>query len=416
MSESDPLRRKSLKRQRLVRQTRASLLWGFAFFALSHAVLQFATQGFMPQLRDPEFGYKLGGLRKRLAEEPDRPLLILLGTSRTGQGFRVGKLPELQTREGRTPLVFNFSQVGSGPLAEMVTLRRLLDRGIRPDWLAIEILPPMLGRPIDACGNPRIGVDRLTWSDVAILRQYAPEPIQLVRRWWEAQLAPWHAHRFPIMNYYASDWLPWRLRIDHWKAIDAWGWSDLGRDSDPPWRDPRMLKLARDTYEDELKIFTIAEMQDRALRDLIAMCRREKIPAIFYLMPEGRIFQSWYPRRTLKCINEYLTRISREYSVPIVDARRWIGDEYFFDSHHLDRQGATQFVRRFGVEVLPALVQGRLGDIKPVLVPGEQGYPEEPNEWLPVVKELLRPLQQSLPTLSINNKPSSPRRRAERRP
>jgi hypothetical protein len=264
-----------------------------------------------------------------------------------------------------------------------------------------------LGRKIDACGNPKIGVDRLTWSDVSLLRKYAPEPFQLARRWWEAQAAPWHAHRFSIMNHYASDWLPWRLRTDHWKALDAWGWADFGADSDIPWKDPRMLKLARDTYYNELQIFDIAEMQDRSLRDLIALCRHERIPTIFFLMPEGRIFQSWYPWLTRKRINDYLTRISREYAVPIVDARRWIDDDdWYFDSHHLDRRGATLFSRRFGQEVLPALVQGRLDAIKPVLVPPAGTYPEEPSQWAPLVKAW----QKVVPTLSINGKKSSRQR------
>ena len=149
-----------------------------------------ATQSFWPSLRDPEFGYKLSLLRTQRAEEPDRPLLVLLGSSRTGQGLRPSVLTDLRTADGRTPLVFNFSHVGSGPLAELVTLRRLLDAGIRPDWLAIEILPALLGRTIDACGDAGGGVSRVSWNDLQLLCRYVPDPDTLRHRWFKAQLGP----------------------------------------------------------------------------------------------------------------------------------------------------------------------------------------------------------------------------------
>src|SRR5439155_24598779 len=53
-------------------------------------------------------------------------------------------LPPLRTPEGRPILPFNYSHTGAGPLLELVTVRRLLDAGIRPDWLVIEVMPAYL--------------------------------------------------------------------------------------------------------------------------------------------------------------------------------------------------------------------------------------------------------------------------------
>src|SRR5487761_178673 len=103
-------------KKRLAAQTRACLLWGLAFFAVAQVAMLIATQSYWPHLRDPEFGYKLSLLRRQRAEKPDQPLLVLLGSSRTGQGLRPGALVGLRTPDGRTPFVFNFSQVGSGAL------------------------------------------------------------------------------------------------------------------------------------------------------------------------------------------------------------------------------------------------------------------------------------------------------------
>ncbi|HEY7315915.1 MAG TPA: hypothetical protein VH643_41680 [Gemmataceae bacterium] len=392
----------SARRSRMAKQTRACLLWMLAFFALAHLGMLIATQGCWPHLRDPEFGYKLTLLRKHRAAEPNRPLLVLLGSSRTGQGMRPGVLPPLKTADGRTAFVFNFSQVGSGPLAELVTLCRLLDAGIRPDWLAIEVLPALLGRSNDACGEAGGGVSRIGWNDLRLLSKYVPDPGTMTRRWYNVQLAPWHAHRFSLMNHCAADCVPWRKRVDHWKCNDDWGWSDLGDDSQPLVLVPSALELARQTYYEELQHYHIAEMQDRALHDLLALCRREGIPTVLYLMPEGSIYRGWYAPETRACVDDYLKRLTRETGVPIVDARDWMPDKYFGDSHHLYRLGATRFTRTIGEKVFTHLVRGQLDAIRPVLVPPSETYPPQPREQGPLARTHDAPASPASPTLSIN--------------
>jgi hypothetical protein len=46
--------------------------------------------------------------------------------------------------------------------------------------------------------------------------------------------------------------------------------------------------------------------------------------------------------------------------VPVVDARTWLDDDDFTDSHHPLQRGAEKFTRRLGRELLEPLVQGRL--------------------------------------------------------
>jgi hypothetical protein len=399
MRERDTASRER-KKQRLAAHTRACLLWGLAFFAAAHMGIVIATQSFWPHLRDPEFGYKLSALRQQRAEEPDRPLLVLLGSSRTGQGIRPGVLSELRMPDGSVPLMFNFSQVGSGPLAELVTLHRLLDSGIRPNWLAVEILPALLGRKVDAFGDVGIGTSRLSWKDVRLLSHYVGDPQTMKRRWYKGQLYPWYAQRFSIRNRYASNCVHWRLRLDcvhwrlrlhHWKDLDRWGWSDIGQDNQPLVMNPTALHLARQTYYDDLKYLQIASMQDRALRDLIALSRRENISVMFYLMPEGAIFRGWYAPAVSERINTYLTRLSRECGVPIVDLRTWMEDKYFVDSHHLNRMGATLFSRRFGPEVLAYFVQGKAASC-PFLLTPLYGTGQEPPSVAGLPTSLPRPL------------------------
>src|SRR5439155_20741574 len=88
--------------------------------------------------------------------------------------------------------------------------------------------------------------------------------------------------------------------------------------------------------------------------------RQRHTKVVFLLMPESREFQSWYPPEARKEIDAFLMHLSREYDLPIVDARSWVGEEAFFDSHHLTFVGAQEFSQRFGREILAPLLQGRL--------------------------------------------------------
>ena len=149
-------------------------------------------------------------------------------------------------------------------------------------------------------------------------------------------------------------------------------------------------------------------MQGRALRDLLALCRHEGIPTVLYLMPEGSIFRGWYTPSTRACFEDHLIRLSREYGVPIVNARTWMPDKYFGDSHHLYRRGASFFTRRFGSEVLSCLIKGQPQAMPSLLTPLAPAY--SPGEQDPEADmQVHKPSPPSAPLLSIDggNKPAS---------
>jgi hypothetical protein len=88
---------------------------------------------------------------------------------------------------------------------------------------------------------------------------------------------------------------------------------------------------------------------------LLALCNGQGIAAMLVLMPEGTQFQSWYAPAARAEIDSYLATVSREYAVPLVDARSWLPDTAFFDSHHLHPDGATAFTERFARQLVPGL-------------------------------------------------------------
>src|SRR4029077_4552806 len=103
---------------------RAALLWGIAFFFLAQLSLAIVIERWRPDWGDPEYGRRLRYLRQRMREEPGRPLLLVLGSSRTGNGFKADCLPPPSWNHNESPLIFNMSQSGGTTLYELLILKR----------------------------------------------------------------------------------------------------------------------------------------------------------------------------------------------------------------------------------------------------------------------------------------------------
>src|SRR6516225_10207066 len=124
---------------------RPALGWAALFFVLGQLALVLIEQA-RPILRDPDYGHRAASLRAQCAASPDRPLLLVIGSSRVSTGIRPEILPGFSTADGRTPVIFNFGVPGAGPTQQLLYLRRLLAEGIRPTWLVVECWPPLLHR------------------------------------------------------------------------------------------------------------------------------------------------------------------------------------------------------------------------------------------------------------------------------
>ena len=101
-------------------------------------------------------------------------------------------------------------------------------------------------------------------------------------------------------------------------------------------------------------------MSSRA-KQLQALCRDEGIAVTLLLTPEGTEFHGWYGPATEATLVSYLGQLSRETGVPVVDARGWLADDVFYDSHHVVEPGARDFTRRLDAEVLRPALGDELG-------------------------------------------------------
>jgi hypothetical protein len=361
MAASDPLPPDC--HERAASRARTALRWGVLTFLAGQAVLSYIVSCIHPEIRDPEFGYRLLRLRQLTASVPERPLCLILGSSRTLCGICPPALPPWPTEAGPEPCVFNFSQFCAGPVRELQTLRRLLADGQRPQWLLLEIWPPYW---------PQQGY----WSDEKHIMQQDLRPVDLGLVWryfrhrWDAlsklaadTLAPLTALRGNILACCAASLLApdqhWRrLRMNAWRDAEPSGWR--------PWQERGPVEqfrartaeyrtqMASITFQTKpcLDDFFVSDTTDRALREILEECRRRHIQAALILMPEHSQMRSWYTPTVHEQINAYLDRLKREYQVPVFDTRTWLADEAFYDLAHMAPPAAAPFTLRLGREML----------------------------------------------------------------
>jgi len=75
-------------------------------------------------------------------------------------------------------------------------------------------------------------------------------------------------------------------------------------------------------------------------------------------MPEAKPFRDLYSAAAREALATLLRQLQAKWSLRVVDARDWVDDAGFWDTHHLLDVGARTFTDRFGREILrPALLE-----------------------------------------------------------
>jgi hypothetical protein len=322
-------------------------------FVGGEMALTLAGRYWRPDLSDPEYGGKLARLKERLAEGPaGRPLVLALGSSRAAMGIRPDALG---TDSG--PLFFNFALVGSGPVMELCCLRRLLADGIRPHAVLVECWPPFWHEEGCYAEEKRLTPYRIGWDDLQLLCAYSPESSELRRAWWQARLLPACFSRLLLLNRFAPAWVHWSNRMDdHWSGLDDWGWLRCPHSNPDAAAYHARVEQARQYYVPVFQQYHLSEVADRAMRDLLQLCRREAIAVTLYLMPEGSAFRSWYPPAVQTATDSYLQQLRREYGVGLIDGRAWAEDGELLDGFHLLPDGAARFTTRLARNAPPSVL------------------------------------------------------------
>jgi len=298
------------------------------------------------EVRDPEYALREDRLKERLHENPGKPLVLALGSSRTANGIHAERLSG--TLSGEDVLVFNAGIPKSGPFLQQVYLERLRAESIRPDYLLLELMPAYLDeraanemRLLDAS---RLDLQEMTQVGISLSTPW--------RRWTVSRL-------LPFSRFGAELHENWNLREDRAKrqeseALDTHGWRPV--DHTAAERITR-TQIAHSQYDVAYRDFKLGLEALRRFENLLSTARQDGIPTAVILLPEGTEFRDRTGPAMRNTLCELTEKFQREWGVKVIDARDWIEDAGFYDMHHLNPDGARAFTDRLTGVLYPSFIK-----------------------------------------------------------
>ncbi|MCE9564533.1 MAG: hypothetical protein K8U57_21045 [Planctomycetes bacterium] len=315
------------------------------------------------RVRDPEYGRRAASLRERIAENPGRPVTVVLGSSRVAMGIRPTAWEDVRPADAThpDPLIFNMGLIGSGPVMELMTLRRLYADGFRPDVVLLEFWPPFLHQEGVWTETNRIATDRLIERDRQIVREYFPDPERVERDMDWRRRNPIFANRERLLVQILSRWLLPEKRTDWlWDDLDTWGWKP-GNDMEHGLSSMRSDAHARcaEIYKPLFATHKISPIAEQACRESVALARQHGATVGFVFLPESSEFRQLYSPELNQVVRAYLDRLCSELDIPVIDSREWVDDGFIVDGFHLSRVGAAEYTRKLGPSVAATFPKAR---------------------------------------------------------
>jgi hypothetical protein len=317
-----------------------------------------------PDLRDPLYFPKEDLLAAQYARPvPGRVTVVALGSSRTANAFHPPTVEaEVTAATGRPCLAFNLAMPGSGPLTELLHLRRLLARGVRPDLVVVEVTPVMCAVPETFFLRP----ERVSRAELEALAGVGFADERYRAEWWEATVNPWSGLRFQLLAAVRPKWTPPGVPRVVRGGADPRGWN--------PWREvitpevyaARLAVARREHFATLQHLEAVGEVPRRALLAIFATCRREGITAVAVLPPEGSDFRAWYGPGARRVAGELRSMANAATGGRAVDAGEWLPDDAFVDGHHVQEWAAPGYTERLAREVLAPALRDASGRPTPV--------------------------------------------------
>jgi hypothetical protein len=343
-----------------------TVFWFLACFVAGQVALWAYLDTRRLEVRDPLYGIRLHSLRSRLAESPNAPLVLILGSSRVKYGLWPAAMQVRPGTGAPPPVIYNFGLNGAGCIRALMYFRRLLADGVRPDWLLVETWPPLWAEAgFFEEAQMVLSEDELHWQDIPLVCRYFSGKPTVFLQGLRKSLLPILAYRARLVQATVQSLLPHKqlgemARVrSAWVPFDDTGWFPLTSGPATPEGQRRLLQRGMEEVKPLLDPLRISPRSDAALRELLEECRARGIKVALLLMPEHSAVRGWYPPQARALVHSYLDGLSREYQMPVIDTRDWVTDETLMDFCHLGQRGAAPFSERFGREVLQPLLQGK---------------------------------------------------------
>lgn len=347
--------------RRAVALGRAAVLWTAVLFIGAQAGLTWWLYG-RPELVNPDYWVRLARIQARQRDAGGRPLAVMLGSSRPMSGLRTDLL--VKEELGLPAVVCNFAHAHSGPLRELIALRRLLAAGIKPQYAIIEVWVPFLAQKGFYSEYDAIIKDHPDWPDLPVVARYYRERWEPFMRLCVQSLTPAVHYRSEVL-YAVAPWLLSRAAVMNYEwqvgradTADAWGTMPIAEGRLGPKELAGSIEKGRAVTEPVLADLHLHPISERAFHEVLTECTTRGIRPMLVLMPEHSAMRSWYSPASRARVEEMVERLSQAYGAPAVDARLWLADEGFADYCHYDLQGASELTRRLAVEALRPWMTG----------------------------------------------------------
>lgn len=333
------------------RTARASLGWSLLALGLIHFGLTALVCWGPAEFHDPLYGEKLQRLRARMERAPEgTPLVLVLGSSRALTGLNAQLLEKRLTESGRRPaVIYNFAVPGGGPVTELLLLHRLLDDGVRPDLLILEMWPVFFAETAIA-GNLEwleshgIGLAERNW-----LATYGPLANPRSVTTISGMVVPWYRHRFALLRCFARRMMP---RIP-WGVLsaefDEAGWEAIAGERPKPEVYSRLVEADKKAIEPFFQTDRLSPASCRVVNDLLKVTERHGIRVVLTMFPEASDLRAWCPDDYRSRVMTALQASCQEHGLDLIDGHDWLPDEQFFDPVHVMASGANDFTDQFAV-------------------------------------------------------------------
>jgi hypothetical protein len=252
-----------------------------------------------------------------------------------------------------SPLVFNFGYRGSVPAFTALNVSRVLDAGVRPDFVLAEFAPDAMS--VEQYGSVlvRNWANRFTARDVrwlatnGFLDPGIPGTGRALGRWAVTAAAPWSSHRLAILSHWLPNWVSLLHRVTlGTEPMDRYGYtpSQYGTVTPAEFR-ARHLETIRKHNASARWRTEIAPSVVRAHAALVDRCRAEGIPVAFVWAPMAPFLKAWMPPELGRAAAEYAERLTRDSGVPVFPPPDWVTDDDLPDGSHLYPPSAERYSR-----------------------------------------------------------------------
>jgi hypothetical protein len=341
-------------------------LWALTCFAVSQLVLSAYLDNRQLETRDPLYGFRLHSLQTQLANSPNAPLFLFLGSSRVKYSVRPAAMKLSFTNNSPLPVVYNFGINGMGAIRELMYLRRLLADGVQPHWLLLEVWPPLWAETGFFRESRMVeGEDDQHWRDFSLLCRYFRRDADVLRVTLRRCFVPISDYRARLLASSCKS-LVGQMQLEEMSLCireclpaDNGGWFPLPWETTTPEAKRNALRDGDEKIRPLLQPVRVDPRSDAALREILDECRQRSIKAALILMPEPSLTRGWYTLSARAVVRDYLTRLRHDYSVPIIDSREWVNDDDFSDSCHMSQKGVPAYSERLGREVVQPLIENK---------------------------------------------------------